>query len=221
MGRFYGKTTKFVRHVTTDSVIIEPQRLVHIPFWFWDETVPAPVDGSDVTTKGMRRGSRVSKHKVGISVTPETNDPQRFFMGMLKFSFHDIYSPYVSGKLMRVGSYQDASPVTSNQTSYIRVWHDKTAQRVGFQTGQIDVTSIDTVRLDDFTKHFLRLKQGVVLNQKPLVSDRFMKVPAKVKRINEGTYYGLWFFNDSPRGSVPADTQLTVDLKQYFEEWAL
>lgn len=222
MSRFYGKTTKFLRHVNTSQYVIEPQRAMHIPFWYCDPSATAPVDGADVTTLGMREGSKISKHKLEMMVTPETNDPQNFYMGVLKFSFHDIFSPFVCGSTLKLGSYQDATPTVSNATSYIRVWNDETTDKKSvYQTGQMNFTDLNTVRLDDNFKHFTRLKKGTVFNQQPLVSNRFMKIPAKVKRINPNTYYGLWVFNDSPRGATPADTQLTFDVKQYFEEWAL
>ena len=221
-GRFYGKTTTFLRHVHTAQYVVEPQRAMHIPFWYCDPTATAPVDGADVATIGMREGSRIQNHRVELMITPETNDPQRFSMGVIKLSFHDIFSPFVCGSTLKLGSYQDATPTVSNATSYIRIWNDETTDKKAvYQTGQMNFTSLDTVRLDDNFKHFVRLKSGMVLNQAPLLSKRRMKIPAKVKRINPDTYYGLWFWNESPRGATPADTQLTVDVKQYFEEWAL
>ena len=84
-----------------------------------------------------------------------------------------------------------------------------------------DISGIDSVMLDDYFKHFVRLRKSLVFDQRPLMTDRFMRVPSKVKRINDGTFYGMWIFNDAVRGGTPADTQVDIRLKQYIEEWAM
>ena len=60
-----------------------------------------------------------------------------------------------------------------------------------------------------------------VFDQRPLMGERWQRVPSKVKRINLNTYYGLFIFNDAPRGATPADTQVKIDIKSYYEEMAL
>ena len=54
-----------------------------------------------------------------------------------------------------------------------------------------------------------------------MLGSRYMKVPAKVKRINPYTWYGLFIYNDSNRGATPADTQIKYRLKQTLKYYAL
>ena len=75
--------------------------------------------------------------------------------------------------------------------------------------------------LDDHIKHFVNLKKVTVFDQRPLMGERWQRIPSKVKRGNEGMFYGLVIFNDSTRGATPADTQITIKIKSYWEELAI
>jgi hypothetical protein len=221
MPGLYGTTTKYLRHVTDDDYIIEPQRARLIPFWYCDNSVTTPLDGADVQTKGMKEGSKVSRHKLDMTIEPTVIEPQRIYMGILKLSFHDVMSFAVNGIRAHQTAYQGAITETS-VTSYLQFYSNNTDKRAVHPTGQIDTSGIDSVRLDDYFKHFVKsLKKITVFDQRPLMSERFHKVPAKVKRVNEFTWYGMWVFNDSDRGATPSDTQVTLNVKQFFQEYAL
>ena len=191
MNRLYGKPTKFVRHVPdTAQYVIEPQRAMHIPFWYCDNDITAVADGDDTTNIGMRLGAKVTKHIVDMTVTPETVDPQNIYMGVVKLSFHDIFSPYVCGKWHPDDSYQDATVTPTNVTGYIRLYpeNDADSYTAKYVTGQIDMQERD-VALDNNFWHFVKkLDRVTVFNQQPLISKRRMTVPSKVKRINPWTY---------------------------------
>lgn len=224
MARFYGKTNKFVRHVPAAvDYVCEPQRAMHVPFWYHEGDYAGDSDGDDVQTIGMKAGSIVKNHHVDMTITPETNDPQNVYIGILKLSFHDVLAPEVCGIFPLMGEYADATPTMTTKTGYLNVYPGGSA--TDFQvvpvTGQLDVQQEDLM-LDDNVFHFLsRLKKVTVFNQQPLVASRFMKIPSKVKRINPWTYYGMVIFNDAPRGGTPADTQVTLHFKQRFEEWQI
>ncbi len=53
------------------------------------------------------------------------------------------------------------------------------------------------------------------------MGERWQRVPSKVKRINDGTFYGLFFFNDSPRSGDGSAEQLKISIKSYWEEKAI
>ncbi len=76
-------------------------------------------------------------------------------------------------------------------------------------------------KLDDNIHHWINLKKITVFDQRPLMGERYQRIPSKVKRINDYTFYGLFIFNDSTRGGTPADTDVTVNLKEYWEELAI
>ncbi len=105
------------------------------------------------------------------------------------------------------------------QTSKYNVFgHHIANQEIG---GSGSGFGIQEWMMDDYIKHWINLKKITVFDQRPLMGDRWQKVPSKVKRINEGTWYGMMIFNDSVRGGTPADTQVKVNIKDYYEEMAI
>ena len=73
---FYGKATKRIKHVPdVAQYVIEPQRMMHIPFWYTDADEAAGTDGTIVTGISARLGSLITKHHLDMTVTPETVDP--------------------------------------------------------------------------------------------------------------------------------------------------
>ena len=217
---FFGKPTKFIRHVNDAAYILGPQRAQILPLWYYSNGATSRTDGADLTELTMPLGSRITKHKLEMMVTPYTVEPQKLFYGFVKLSFNDLYAPSVCGTKFSVSSYQ-TTPTGANATSHIRIWPDANKVANNNMTTDTDLSGIDTVMLDDYFKHWIRLRKAVVFDQRPLMTDKRMRIPAKVKRINEGTFYGLWVFNDAPRGATPADTQVDINLKQYIEEWAI
>lgn len=220
MSRFYGKPTKFIRHVNDTGYTIGPQRAQIIPLWYYSNGATSRTDGADLSELTMPLGSRITKHKLEMLVTPYTVEPQKLYYGFVKLSFNDMYAPSVCGETFSLSAYQ-TTPTGATATSHIQVWPDSNKVANNNMTSDTDVSGIDTVLLDDYFKHWVRLRKAVVFDQRPLMTDRKMRIPSKVKRINEGTFYGLWIFNDAPRGGTPADTQVDVNVKQYIEEWAL
>lgn len=221
MTRFYGKPTLFIRHrPDVAQYVCEPQRAMHIPLWYNSTDKAAGTDGSIDTALSVKTGSRITKHHLALEVIPETVDPQKVYMATIKLSWHDVFNPYVMGEEIGFDTYQGTVTET-NKTAYIRVWpgDDITDQIVEYQTGQIDMQERD-LAADKYVWHTLKtLRKFTVFNQMPLISERNMRVPAKVKRINPFTYYGLLVFNDAPRGGTPADTQVTFNVKNDFDEW--
>lgn len=228
----YGNPTKHIRHVDKSTFTLEPQRMIIFKFWAYASNAASRTDGDDLeNAKTCPLGSRITKHKVTMTVTPETIEPQNLYMGLLKLSFHDIYSPPVCGGRFIQASAEDTAtedfvadsktdlglwPDDLDSGATIQVKGDGTEREFG-ETG----AAISDILLDDHLKHFVNLKKVTVFDQRPLFTDRWQRIPAKVKRINEGTFYGLVLFNDSARGATPADTQLTFDITQYWEEKAI
>lgn len=223
MTRFYGKPTKFIRHrPDVAQYVCEPQRAMHIPLWYSSLDKAAGTDGSIDTAITVKQGSRVTKHHLALEVIPETVDPQKVYVATVKLSWHDIFNPYVMGVECSQASYQGAITNT-NKTAYIRVFpsSDITDQGVSYVTGQIDMQERD-LAADKYVWHTIKtLKKFTVFNQMPLISERNMRIPSKVKRMNPYTYYGMIVFNDAPRGATPADTQVTFNVKNDFDEWQI
>jgi hypothetical protein len=230
----YGKPTKHVRHSDEDTITLEPQRFFVHSFWKYSNGATARTDGQDLQDeKLMPLGSKVTKHKVDILVTPETIEPQQLYIGRIKLSFHDIYNESICGVNFHQASYQDTATedakVRSNAiTPHLRPNATSTLYNVaGEETANQEIGGsgsgygITEWMLDDKIKHWINLKKVTVFDQRPLMGERWQRIPSKVKRANEGTFYGLFFFNDSVRGATPADTQLTINIKSYWEEMAI
>lgn len=232
----YGKPTKHIRHVDENTITLEPQRFfVHV-FWKYNDNGTARTDGLDLKNeKKAPLGSKITKHKVDILVTPETIEPQQLYIGRIKLSFNDVMNHAICGGRFEQGSYGDTAtenfvaktnPITPHlypdQSATDAVTHvaggDSANQEIG---GSGSGLGIKEWLLDDHIKHWINLKKVTVFDQRPLMGERWQRVPSKVKRINEGTFYGMFFFNDSTRGATPADTQLTINIKSYWEELAI
>lgn len=214
----YGRPTKFVRHVTDESFVIEPQRYSIIPLWYTDSTIQRE-DQQDVNDKALALGSRISKNKVSQTMSPNNPDiPTHFYWGRVMLSFDDVFSPYVSGK------WYNADGAEQNVNSYINIqptnnFNNVNATDAGLQN---QTATLQQIQLDDYFKHFVRISNKMtVYNENYVFGTRWQRVPGKCKRANPRMFFGLWIYNDAPRTATPADNALNYQLEQYFEEWAL
>ncbi len=234
----YGRPLKHIRYSNEQTITLEPQRFFLHKIWEYNSSATARTDGLDLSsTTGakMPLGSKVTKHKLEILVTPETIEPQQLYIGRIKLSFHDIYSPTLNGGVFNQQSYggttnEDHTLLTNSITPHM--WPDDRDSGATIQVAGAEATNqeiggsgsgfgIQEWKLDDNIHHWINLKKVTVFDQRPLMGERFQRIPSKVKRINEGTFYGMFFFNDSVRGATAADTQLTINLKEYIEELAI
>lgn len=232
----YGRPLKHIRHADDTTIILAPQRFTVHMFWKYADTGTTRTDGLDLKDeKAVPLGSKITKHKLDVLITPSTIEPQQIYMGRIKLSFSDILNHAICGGRFEQASYGDTS--TENfaaKTNPItpQLWPDISSTDAvqlvkGSDTDDLEIGGagsgfgIQEWLLDDHIKHWINLKKITVFDQRPLMGERWQKVPSKVKRINEGTFYGLFFFNDSPRGGTPADTQVTINLKEYWEELAI
>jgi hypothetical protein len=227
----YGKPTKLVRHVSESEFTLEPERMYIHAFWTYNPNAASRTDGDDLENSNtIPLGSRITKHKVTMTVTPETIEPQKLYMGLVQLSFQDVYHPKVCGGRFVQASEGDTATENFADASEVDLGlypddQDSGASIIvkGFESAREwnSSATITDVLLDDTLKHFCSLKQVDLFDQRPLISNRWQRVPKKVKRINEGTFYGLALYNDSDRGATPADTQLSFNIKSYYEEWAI
>ncbi len=230
----YGRPLKHIRHVDEDFITLEPQRFFLHTFWKTTSVAggsTSRTDGLDLKDeKKAPSGSIVTKHKMEILVTPETIEPQQIYMGRVKLSFHDIHAEPINGVTIDQTAYQGATTKTSITTAitphlysnddggFIVEGDEATNQEIG---GAASGFGIKEWMLDDNIKHFINLKKITVFDQRPLMGERWQRIPAKVKRFNPYSYYGLFLFNDSVRGGTPADTQVKFNIKSYWEELAI
>lgn len=228
----YGKPTKFIRHVDETEFTLEPERMYVHEFWKYRNSATSRTDGQDLENDpNCPLGSRVTKHKLTMTVTPETIEPQKLYMGIVALSFQDVYHPNVSGGRFIQASYEDTATenhVAESGKADLGLWpddNDSGATTMVSGAGSAREfgasNTITDILLDDTLKHVVQLKQVDLFDQRPLITNRWQRVPKKVKRINEGTFYGLVLYNDSDRGATPADTQLSFNIKSYWEEYAL
>ncbi len=232
----FGRPLKHIRHADEVTHTLEPQRFVVHTFWKYQDNGTTRTDGLDLKDEQKApHGSIVTKHKMEILVTPETIEPQQIYMGRLKLSFNDIFSHAICGGRFTQGSYLDTStenfltktnpitpqlfPVTSATDVITAVSGDGVVNKEIGNAGS--GFGIQEWMLDDHIKKYINTKKITVFDQRPLMGERWQRIPSKVKRINEGTFYGLFIFNDSPRGGTPADTQVKINIKSYWEELAI
>lgn len=233
----YGKPTKYIRHVDESTLTIGPQRFQVFQFWKTNTNgATTRTDGLDLKNEKIApAGSKVISHKLEMLVTPETIEPQQLYVGTIALSFADVFHPALCGGYFEQASYQDTATENFNVTSNAITPHmypnytatpELNVQCAAIETdteigGSGSGYGITEWKLDDLIKHWIRLKKYTVYDQRPLVTDRKQPIPSKVKRFNEGTFYGLFIFNDAVRGATPADTQITVNIKSNWTEMAI
>lgn len=218
MVRLYGKPTKFIRHVSEETQSIDAGEIRCFNFWRCADNATSRSDGQDIEhTQGveMPQGSRVTKHKLDILVEPSTIEPQPLYLGRLTLSFNDVLAEPIMGQSF--SSTGARGTVTESNTSgeYLRFYPDN-SQNEAKHTGTW-TQDIEDYLLDDKMKHYINFKKVNVFDQRPLISERFQRIPSKVKRINPYTWYGMIFHNDSET----AGETVKIRVKQYIEEWAL
>lgn len=230
----YGKPTKHIRVANESSFTVGPQRFYILPFWRYASNATSRTDGLDLEdSTSFPEGSIIKKHKLEILITPKTIEPQQLYIGRVKLSFSDVLHESHCGGHWTQASYGDTAtevftakttPVATGlypddaEASKYRVQGYSTESEIG---GSGSGDGIQQLMLDDHIKSVLHLKKVTVFDQRPLMGERWQKIPSKVKRINSGTFYGLFIFNDSVRGATPADTDVTVNVKSYIEEMAI
>lgn len=231
----YGIPTKTIRHVDETDITLGPQRAYIHTFWKTNSTTATTrTDGLDLQDeKVLKLGSKVVSHNVAMRITPYTIEPQQLYMGLVKLSFHDVLARPVCGGVFEQVSYQDTATENFDvDTNAIALQlfpsHNSSDEQVvnGADTefeigGSSSGFNITEWFLDDLIGHFVRLAKVTLFDQRPLVSDRKQRIPKKVKRANSGTFYGIFFYNDSPRGATPSDTQLDINIKERWIEKAI
>ncbi len=225
----YGRLLKHIRHVDDTTYTVGPQRFYLHTFWVASTGAAARSDGDDLQdTKTCPLGSKITKHKVEILVTPKTIEPQQLYIGRLKISFNDVLSTALCGMDIDQTSYQGATTRTAIANAITpALWQDKDNKQVKGMDAEKEIggassgLGIAEWKLDDNIHHWINLKKITVFDQRPLMGERYQRIPSKVKRINDYTFYGLFIFNDFTRGGTPADTDVTVNLKEYWEELAI
>lgn len=225
----YGKPIKHVRHVDDTTFTVGPQRFYLHSFWKCSTGAATRSDGQDLQDiKTCPLGSKITSQKIEILVTPKTIEPQQFYMGRLKLSFNDCWSEPICGVEIDQTSYQGTTTRTALTNAITaNIFVDKDNKQVkGMDVekeigGSASGFGIAEWKLDDNIHHWINLKKLTVFDQRPLMGERFQRIPAKVKRINPYTFYGLFIFNDSTRGGTPADTDITVNIKEEWNELAI
>lgn len=227
MARLYGKGTKLIRHVhDTGQLEVDAQQAMMIPFWYTDTSTSASADGTDVNEGednqgiALPLGSKITKHKVSLTIEPSTIEPQNVYIGRVQLSFNDIYAPQVCGQDFDSTGYQGTitpDNLTDFTNTPLRFYPDATnLKSVHFPTAMASM-DIDEVKLEQLFSHYINFKKVTLFDQRPIIGERWQRIPKKVKRANPFTWYGLVVINDSQT----ATETIQVQMQQYAEEWQL
>lgn len=224
MARLYGNPTKFIRHVhDTGQIELDAQEAVLLNFWHTDTSTSASADGTDVNEGEdnvgipLPLGSKIIKHKVGLTIEPSTIEPQNIYIGRIQLSFNDIYSPQVCGQEFDSTGYQGTitpDNLTDFTVNPVRFFPEADKLKASGHTTVIGSVDIDNIRLQQLFGHYCNWKKVTLFDQRPIMGDRWQRVPKKVKRANPFTWYGLSIINDSQTvGEV-----VQIQMQQYAEE---
>lgn len=220
----YGTPTKHIRHIhDTGQIELDAQERLLINFWHCDASRAASADGTDIDEGedndgiALPLGSRVTRHKVTTTIEPSTIEPQNIYIGKVSLSFQDILAPQICGQDFSSTGYQGTvteSTLTDYSTHQPLPFHpnnaDLKANWLSTATGPCD---IDSVKLNELIRHFVTFKKVTLFDQRPVMGERWQRIPKKTKRINPYTWEGLCIINDSQTvGEV-----VQIQIQQYLE----
>lgn len=224
MAKLYGSTPKYIRHIhDTGQIEVDAQESLLINFWHTDTSTSASADGTD-TDHGENNngialplGSKVTKHRTSLTIEPSTIEPQNIYIAQVQLSFQDIYAPQVCGQDYDLSARQ-GTVTPDNLADYtnspLRFYPDATKLKAEWNGAALTGVDIDTWRLNQLTQHYANFKKVTLFDQRPLMGERFQRIPKKCKRANPFTWNGLCIINDSQTtGEV-----VQVQLQQYLEE---
>lgn len=226
MARLYGNPTKFIRHIhDTGQIELDAQESLMVPFWYTDTSVSASADGTD-TDHGENNdgiplplGSKVIKHKVTTTIEPSTIEPQNLYIGRCMLSFHDVMAPTICGQEFDSTGYRGVVTESSAGTpsvgaEVLQFYPDKDKLEAVSANVASTGKDIDIVKLEQLLAHWVNFKKVTLFDQRPLLGERWQRIPKKVKRLNPYTWYGMVFVNDSQTtGEV-----IQIQIQQYLEE---
>lgn len=225
----YGRPTKRVRHIhDTGQIEVDSQESLMINFWHTNTSTSASADGTDINEGednagiALPLGSVVTRHKLTTTIEPSTIEPQNIYMGILTLSFNDHLAPQICGQDFSSSGFQGVITEASLTDfaapgSPIQIWENTANLKCGWTTTPITGVDIDNVRLNELLRKFITFKKITLFDQRPLVGDRWQRIPKKAKRLNPYTWHGLVVVNDSQTtGEV-----VQVQIQQYLEHLEL
>jgi len=224
-------TYEIRRHTRNFQVEIEPNKAKLIPLLVYHNGEPsnsAITAGEKISGQGskyyptvaVQEGSLVSNIKLDITIEPKTQNSSNiinFYTGRIMTSFHDVAGGQIYG-LEKDGSTQGKVKFSDEASS-------ATTSDIVNSSGLDQASSAPALSLTnaefergDVIKHWWRGKRkNVMFGGQPIVYDRWERVPKKVKRCNQGMFYGMWVMNDAT--SVSGDTDvLLMDFNISFNE---
>ena len=217
------------KHSLFREILIEPQKTAIIPLLHYhpDEPTGTSVSaGNKVSLMGSKRyattsvqeGSTVHNLHLEIQIQPKTLSSSAicdFYTGRIMTSFHDIRGDQIYGL---TPDTVDGKVKISDEAG------SPTATAVSGSTGidnnphQQNSMTKDTFDNGDVIKHWWKnIRKNVLYGGQPILYDKWEKVPAKVKRSNNGMFYGLVIMNDATATTDDTDV-LRVQIKEQFTE---
>ena len=224
-------TYEIRRHTRNFQVEIEPNKAKLIPLLVYHNGEPsnsAITAGEKISGQGskyyptvaLQEGCLVSNIKLDITIEPKTQNSSNiinFYTGRIMTSFHDVAGGQIYG-LEKDGSTQGKVKVSDEASS-------ATTSDIVNSSGLDQASSAPALSLTnaefergDVIKHWWKSKRkNVMFGGQPIVYERWEKVPKKVKRSNNGMFYGMYFINSST--AVEGNTDdLKIKIQQTFNE---
>lgn len=224
MARLYGNPTKLIRHIhDTGQISLNAQEFIMINFWHTDTSTAASADGTD-TNHGednngiaLPLGSRVIRHKVTTTIEPSTIEPQNIYIGRANLSFNDVLAPQICGQDFSSTGWQ-GTVTESNLTDFanppVKMHPDNAKLKADWETTAQGTADIDEIKFEELYQHFINFKKVTLFDQRPLIGERWQRIPKKCRRTNPYTWTGLVVVNDSQT----AGETISIQVQQYLEE---
>tara|TARA_B100000029_G_C17568608_1_gene955858 strand:+ start:223 stop:822 length:600 start_codon:yes stop_codon:yes gene_type:complete len=185
--------TKLKRHAFDTSLTVSANTHTNLSLLSYSTAADVAVSGQtdQFTSLYVQEGSKVRKYWLDLTIIPSSNTVvQDIYIGWVALSRHDI---------------EDSPIDLVKNASTKRIENPSSAS--AFQ--------ISTFRVDPKNKHYVRrMKKITLYGGRPAVASRWLMVPARCRRSEEGMYWGLFIGNSS-------GTDITVKVSRAFNEYPI
>lgn len=192
--------TKVHRHGFDTSLTVPAGKAEKLSLLAYSTTTQTPITGTDsqYNTLHIPDGSKVNKYWLDMTIEPSSNT-----------KVYDIYIGWIALSMDEILSIPDTQIALSKGAD----------DRI---SGTTEDFAMSTFRLNPKNRHFIKgMKKLTLYAGKPAQVSRWLRVPPKCSRSQEGMYWGLYIANATTDSTGTTDGTVNIKVSRVFNEFPL
>jgi len=192
--------TKVHRHGFDTTLSIASGKAEKLSLLAYSTVAQSPIAGTDsqYNTLVVPDGSKVNKYWLDMTIEPSSNT-----------KVYDLYIGWIALSMDEILSIPDTQISLSKGTN-------------DAITGSTEDFAMSTFRLNPKNRPFVKgMKKLTLYAGKPAQVSRWLKVPRKCSRSQEGMYWGLYIANATTDTSGTTDGTVNIKVSRVFNEFPL